>query len=403
MPSLQYDKHSLHCVLGSVSNNSNNSTLPTSWINFLDVVLNGLYALFCCRSRWRECRWGWFSIFLTNSRTRELSACFKTECGCPRIRRSRCAPRSALFAHDLNRHGWQRVAPISHEVFRLQRWVSCFHDKNVFRNHLAHFLCFDDGLPRSVMCQCNVQTLTVIRWTCFGFAGFDNGLHRFEETVSSWKEFTSISWERDVFFLVGFSCELRQRVAPICHDLGLELVVSIGNFWNVAQLVFLVVEHVQKPIPFSSRVSRRSLMEVACILFRIWLLQFPSWQLSEYNKLVVFPREWSSSIESDWTLILSSDQGWGRPNIPRSDVSSILCACIVHDAFHSSRSHQDPYDSCPWNSQGERTLSVCRSNCNLQVSIPNWWWNVHWLHIRHDKCMGRSCSELPHCPVLKDQ
>ena len=54
---------------------------------------------------------------------------------------SPCSPRSALFAHDLNRHDWQRVAPISHEVFRLQRWVSCFHDKNVFRNHLAHFLC----------------------------------------------------------------------------------------------------------------------------------------------------------------------------------------------------------------------------------------------------------------------
>ena len=30
MPSLQYDRHALHCVLGSVSNNSNNSMLPTS-------------------------------------------------------------------------------------------------------------------------------------------------------------------------------------------------------------------------------------------------------------------------------------------------------------------------------------------------------------------------------------
>ena len=55
--------------------------------------------------------------------------------------RSPCSPRSALFAHDLNRHDWQRVAPISHELFRLQRWFSCFHDKNVVRNHLAHFLC----------------------------------------------------------------------------------------------------------------------------------------------------------------------------------------------------------------------------------------------------------------------
>ena len=40
---------------------------------------------------------------------------------------------------------------------------------------------------------------------------------------------------------------------------------------------------------------------------------------------------------------------------------------------------------CPWDSQGERTLSVRCSNFDLQVSIPNWWWNVNWLHIRHDK------------------
>ena len=33
---------------------------------------------------------------------------------------SPCSPRSALFAHDLNRHGLQRVAPFDHEVFRLQ-------------------------------------------------------------------------------------------------------------------------------------------------------------------------------------------------------------------------------------------------------------------------------------------
>ena len=44
--------------------------------------------MFCCRSRWRDCRWGWFSIFLTSSRTRKLSACFTTECGNPGIRKS---------------------------------------------------------------------------------------------------------------------------------------------------------------------------------------------------------------------------------------------------------------------------------------------------------------------------
>ena len=37
------DRHSMHCVLGSVSTNSISSTLPTSWIIFFDVVLNGWY------------------------------------------------------------------------------------------------------------------------------------------------------------------------------------------------------------------------------------------------------------------------------------------------------------------------------------------------------------------------
>ena len=36
------------------------------------------------------------------------------------------------------------------------------------------------------------------------------------------------------------------------------------------------------------------------------------------------------------------------------NVSSMLYACIVHDAVHSSRSYQDPYDFCPWDPQAER-------------------------------------------------
>ena len=50
----------------------------------------------------------------------------------------------------------------------------------------------------------------------------------------------------------------------------------------------------------------------------------------------------------------------------------------------------------------KRTLSLCFSNFDLQISIPNWWQNSNWLHIRHDICTGRSCSELQHCPVVKD-
>ena len=88
MPTFQYDKHAVHCALGSVSSNSNNSMLPTSWIIFFDSGLNGLYAWFCRRSCWRACRSGWFSIFWINFRTLVLCACFTTECGNPRIRKS---------------------------------------------------------------------------------------------------------------------------------------------------------------------------------------------------------------------------------------------------------------------------------------------------------------------------
>ena len=36
-------------------------------------------------------------------------------------------------------------------------------------------VCFNNGLPRSIMCQFNVETLTVVRWTCDGFARLHNG------------------------------------------------------------------------------------------------------------------------------------------------------------------------------------------------------------------------------------
>ena len=88
MPTFQYDGHAVHCVLGSVSSNSNNSIMPTSWIIFFSSGLNGLYAWFCRRSCWRACRSGWFSIFWINSRTLVLCACFTTECGSPGIRKS---------------------------------------------------------------------------------------------------------------------------------------------------------------------------------------------------------------------------------------------------------------------------------------------------------------------------
>ena len=50
----------------------------------------------------------------------------------------------------------------------------------------------------------------------------------------------------------------RQRVAPFCHDLGLDLFGLIGNFWIVEQLVHPVVEQLLNPILSSSHASRKS-------------------------------------------------------------------------------------------------------------------------------------------------
>ena len=150
------------------------------------------------------------------------------------------------------------------------------------------------------------------------------------------------------------SWEERVWVAP-CAWLASGQTTGVPVLFEiVAQLLHLVVEQLLNPILFSSRVSRRSLVEaeVTCILFRIWLL--PSEQLPEYTKLDVFREEWQRSILTDRTSILSSEKNWCRPNIPCSDVSSMLCANIVRDAVHSSRSHQDPCAFCPWVPHAEK-------------------------------------------------
>ena len=106
---------------------------------------------------------------------------------------------------------------------------------------------------------------------------------------------------------------------------------SLNNFWT----------QFFHPVMHASRRSWEE-AEVTHTLSRIRLLQFPSEQLSGYNKLEVFREEWKRSIVFDRTSILSSEHDWYRPNTPCLDVSSTLHAYIVHDAVHSSRSYQDP-------------------------------------------------------------
>ena len=191
--------------------------------------------LFCCRSCWRDCRWGWFSIFLTSSRTRSLSACFTTECGNPRILKS----MSSSFTIDCS-------------------WF-------------ASRITANNGSLRSIMI-CSIFHIEV----------------RVKRS--------------------------RQTSVPFYHDLGLSLVGLVVFLWIVEQLVHLFVEQLLNSIISSNHVAKKSLEEdeVTQKLFRLRLLQFPSEQLSGYNKLEVFRRGWWRSIVSD-TSIFSSEQCWCRP------------------------------------------------------------------------------------------
>ena len=100
-----------------------------------------------------------------------------------------------------------------------------------------------------------------------------------EETVSSWKEFSSISWERDVFLP---SCTvLVSALATGCPDLS-RLGLEIGWFdWKLLESCPTCPSGCwacSEPNSFIQSCFKRSLeeVEVTWKLFRKWLLHFPS-------------------------------------------------------------------------------------------------------------------------------
>ena len=121
-----------------------------TWIIRFDSALNVCKVLFCHRSCWRTNQSGWFSIFLSNTRTFQLALqqnVVIVEFGSP------CSPRSTLLARDLFRHnstvagikwtwvllGSTTVAPFSMTTSRKER-ASIIWERDVFF-HLARFSC----------------------------------------------------------------------------------------------------------------------------------------------------------------------------------------------------------------------------------------------------------------------
>ena len=97
MPTFQYDRHTLHCALGSTSSSSHSSVFPAALITSCDSLLKGLNCRCCWRSLWSACRWGWFSIFWIKFRTLTPCERFTVECGTPGMLKSMFSSSVALL------------------------------------------------------------------------------------------------------------------------------------------------------------------------------------------------------------------------------------------------------------------------------------------------------------------
>ena len=139
-------------------------------------------------------------------------------------------------------------------------------------------VCFNNESHRSLMCHSNVRILTVFSWTCLDSTRFNNGSLRFffEETVSSWKELTSISWERNVCLP---SCTVLVSSSttglPVLSRLGF----GIGWFdWKILDSCPTTGRWACSEPNSLSHLCFKEILDggrgVTSVRSRIWLLQF---------------------------------------------------------------------------------------------------------------------------------
>ena len=247
------------------------------------------------RSRWRDCRRGWFSIFLTSSRIRELSAGFTTECGNPSMLKS--------------------------NVHLVQHWMLVtLRVTGVTANN---------GRLRSIM----IWVWICLAW--FGTFGLLNNL-------SIW---------------------------------------SLSNFWT---LIF-------HPVMCQGNLWRRARWPIYFLAY-----DFSSFHPNNFRDTIsweCFMKNDSVRIVFDRTSILSSEQSWCRPHTPY--FWCFFHALYMYDAWRGS--FKSIVSGSLWflsmGSTGRKNTVCLLLKFWPPVSIPNWRWNVNWLHIQHDKCPGRSRSE----------
>ena len=107
--------------------------------------------------------------FLNNSRTLVLYACFTTECGSPRIRKSMSASFTIILSWLKQSWSMTGLSVFSRSVLFPTLNVSPSWTKTCLRT-IWHILCvcFCNGSPRSLMCLDKIGILTVL------------GLHSFQ-------------------------------------------------------------------------------------------------------------------------------------------------------------------------------------------------------------------------------
>ena len=110
----------------------------------------------------------------------------------------------------------------------------------------------------------------------------------------------------------------------------------------------------------SNRVSKTSLEEVEAT-HELFVNYFSSFHPNDFRNTIT----WKCFMKNDSVRSsLIELQSFLHSKIDVDPVYCVLTSlpCIMHDAVHSSRSYQNPCNSCPWVPQAERTLSVCCSN-----------------------------------------
>ena len=319
MPMSQCDKHTLHCALGSVSNNSHSSMFPTSWIICLDSGLKGLNDRFRRSSCWKACWFGWFSIFWINSRTLTLCNCFTKECGGPGI------VEIHVFLNCFTKCFIVNVSRIASLTFRVVLCCNVVFIK----------------LSWSTMSLLNSDIPIFFRWTCLTLitSCVASGCPDLSQEQSFRGKISHWSLENGTFF---FHLERQPRLPWW----------SISNWiWN--SFGWLEEFHLSSNFsfwlsgnfPFSLSINCRTQflveIEVTCMLCHIGLLQSLIFQLLQHNGLGVSLEEQLRSIEFDRISILSESQDQYRP-IFRVLMSLPCVVKVLCETWYTHVNLQDP-------------------------------------------------------------